>query len=57
MLCLTRKRGERLVLVLPDGSQVAIELRGAKRAKLVVDAPAAVRVVRQELLGRETAAT
>ena len=58
MLVLTRKRGESLVFVLPDGREIRVVQYGVRshggfgpgRVKLGVEAPADVKVYRDELL-------
>ena len=55
MLVLTRRRNESIILTLADGSTIRVmvaNVRGAK-VQLAVDAPAEVRVVREELLTTE----
>jgi carbon storage regulator len=52
MLVLTRRLGETLVLELPTGEEIQIavlELKGSQ-ARLGIDAPEEVHVVREELL-------
>lgn len=53
MLVLTRKEGERLVLMGNDG-EVVIEIHeiAAGRVRVAIDAPQSVRIIRQELLKR-----
>lgn len=55
MLIKTRKKGERIVIVLPDGRLVAVEVCGFHRAgvQLGVDAPPDVSVDRLEVHERK----
>lgn len=51
-LVLTRKRGEGILLRLPDGRVIkvsVVEFRGSKRVRLAIDADTDVRIVREEL--------
>ena len=55
MLALTRKEGERIVLLVPDGEdQVEIVVEGSESrsgtARLGIDAPQKGRIVREELI-------
>lgn len=55
MLALTRRRGERIIITLPDGRTFPIELQqinGYKAAILVFDAPSDVRIDREEIFLR-----
>lgn len=55
MLCISRRSQQRLVLIHPDGTEVWLRVGqiGHDRVALLIDAPAAVRVKREELLERE----
>lgn len=57
MLCITRKTGERFILILEDGRRVVIrtEQKGAA-TKVAIDAPATVRVLREEVEARDKTA-
>ena len=56
MLVLSRKLGERLMLLLPDGGAVAVsvEYLGNTNVKLGIDAPEDVAVLREELVVQDT---
>lgn len=49
-LIITRKEGERLLFILPDGSRIVVRTRTVgDRVKLAIDAPECVVVLREEL--------
>lgn len=49
-LIITRKEGERVLFILPDGSQIVVRTRFVKdKIKLAIDAPDCVVVLREEL--------
>lgn len=53
MLCLNRKPGERVALLLPDGQIIWVIFDGCNhhgRARLIFDAPPEVMIKREELL-------
>lgn len=52
MLVLTRRAAERLVLLLPDGERITVQVvrLGRERVRLGVEAPPHVAVWREELL-------
>ena len=52
MLVLTRRADERLVLLLPDGERITVQVvrLGRERVRLGVEAPPRVAVWREELL-------
>lgn len=54
-LVLRRRPGERVLLILPDGGRITVELHylAEHPVKLLFDAPAGVRIVREELLMKE----
>ena len=51
-LVLTRKRHERVLLALPGGQKIWVEVVDAHggSARLSIDAPASVRICREEIL-------
>ena len=51
MLALTRREGEAVILTL-DGKTISVELHQIEgnQARIAIDAPAEVKVVREELL-------
>jgi carbon storage regulator CsrA len=54
MLILTRRPGERVRLLLPDGREIWVglaEVQG-QRARLTFDAPLEVQIAREEVLGK-----
>ena len=60
MLALTRRSGQGVICVCPDGSSVLVKViriaedqRGVVRVVLGIDAPRTVRVYRDEILMRE----
>ena len=54
MLTLSRKRGESVVLTLPDGSTIRVTVAhlGDYQTRLAFEAPPEVRIMREELLTR-----
>lgn len=55
MLALTRKEGERIVLLVPDGEdqvEIVVEVSESRSgtARLGIDAPQKVRIAREELI-------
>lgn len=50
MLVLTRRTGERIILKVPGVADITLEVADAwnGRAKLAIDAPLAVKIVREE---------
>lgn len=54
MLILTRKKGERIVILLPDGRQVAVGVHELSpgRVKLAFSAPPGLKIYRQEVQHR-----
>lgn len=54
MLSISRRAGERTHLILPSGERVVIELVEVDRGKVKLrfDAPASVKIWREELLTR-----
>jgi carbon storage regulator CsrA len=55
MLVISRKRGEALVVQLPDGSTINVRVQAVKGrvATLGIEAPPEVRLLRGEVLERE----
>ena len=55
MLILGRKLGERIRLTTPDGIVVwvSVERLGGNDCRIGIEAPPAVEIVREELLGQE----
>ena len=55
LLSLTRRYGQRTILTLPDGQRIVITpepVSAKEKVKLMFDAPAEVRIVREEVLHR-----
>jgi carbon storage regulator len=52
MLVLSRKLNEKLIIVLPDGTRIALQVvrATAGKARIGIDAPPDVKVFREELL-------
>lgn len=52
MLTLTRRSGERIQITTPDGTEIWIRVTETRpnKCRLSVDAPAGVRVLREELV-------
>lgn len=56
MLVLTRSEGEEIQLTCPDGTLIwirLVEVMRGNRAKIGIDAPQSVKVMREELLEKE----
>jgi len=56
MLVLTRKRNERIHIIIPDGPTIIVtvaEFPAENKVQIGVTAPHDVRIVREELLDRE----
>ena len=57
MLVITRRQHERIILVLPNGQQIAIELLDQRRqsvARIGITAPEDVKIYREEILTKYT---
>lgn len=55
MLVLNRAKGEKIIILLPDGREVAVfpaEIRSLNKVRIGVEAPADVKIFREELRSR-----